>query len=214
MFVKNSKEYWELRFGTKDWKKRGGNSHSLQHAIEYISLLKIPRKFNGILCDFGCAEGDAFPAYRSAYPNAILFGIDFSENAIKEARKKYGDIGEFICGSSSAIPKCEVLICSHTLEHIENDSVMLHKLLGVCQTCFIVVPYKENPLGSEHLRIYDEQSLSQFHVKQAFVCSTGWPIQKVLYRIMFKNIFRAILGLDLKKNPQQIIYEFNGLIKL
>jgi len=209
--VKNSKEYWNIRFRTKDWQKKGGNSHSLQHAKQYVPLLDIPKNFGGILCDFGCAEGDAFPVYRSAYPNATLVGVDFSEHAIKEARKKYGSIAEFICGTSDAVPDCDFLISSHTLEHIENDSVILGKLLMICQTCFIIVPYKESPLGSEHLRIYDEHSLSKFHLEQTIICSVGWPVHKMLYRVCFKNIFRLILGLSLKKKSKQILYEINGL---
>jgi len=99
----NSKEYWDEKFSL-DWRKKGGNFQTINHAKGYVPLLGIPKGFNGSICDFGCAEGDAFKVYRKYFPKAKFIGVDFSENAISIARKRYGSFVNFIVGGQECVP--------------------------------------------------------------------------------------------------------------
>lgn len=210
MHIKNSKEYWDVRFSTNDWAEKGGNIQTLQYAKQYVQLLDISRNFNGILCDFGCAQGDAFPVYHSAFPHAKLIGIDFSKNAIKHSIKKYGNIANFICGGVQEVPDSNIIISSHTFEHLEDDYVILKGLLRKCHKCFVIVPYREDPIAKEHLRIYNKNSFSEFNPYQIIICSAGWTIVNRIYRIFLKNLLRSILGYNTITEPKQIIFAFNG----
>ena len=97
--------------------------------MRYLSHLPLEPDFNGTLCDFGCAEGDAFPAYHRAFPLAHLVGVDLSFTAVLWAKQKYGGIPDFISGDISAIHQSDLIICSHTLEHFKDDGPVIVKLL-------------------------------------------------------------------------------------
>lgn len=60
--------------------------------------MNISNDFNGTILDFGYALGDAIPVYSKAFPNVKLFGIDISDHAIIECKKRFGLVAEFIAG--------------------------------------------------------------------------------------------------------------------
>lgn len=204
----NTQEYWENRFSTSDWAKRGGNTQSVRHAQRYIGLLDISEDFQGTICDFGCAEGDAIPVYAARFPRAKLIGIDFSTTAIKKARKRFGDCAEFIIGGLKSIPECDVIICSHTLEHIEDDIGAVRHLRACAKSLYIIVPYKECPLSREHLRVYDEASFEQFLPLSTKVQPAGWAFVGLpwIYHVAMKNLVRPLFGIDRLSEPKQIIF--------
>jgi 16S rRNA G1207 methylase RsmC len=53
----NTKQYWEERFGSGDWEKKGGFSQSTQLCLSQIPILEISKDFDGLLLDFGCGAG-------------------------------------------------------------------------------------------------------------------------------------------------------------
>jgi len=208
----NSRQYWDRRFNSGDWTKKGGTLQSYQHAREYIKHINLTETFVGTLCDFGCAEGDAFPIYKTQFPKAKLIGVDFSKTAIEKARKKYGDIGTFMVGEHFDIPPCEIIICSHILEHLSDENKIIKTLLSRCNTLYVIVPYKEHPIAKEHLRTYDEFSYSHFNPTNISVSPAGLPITKrqVFYDIYLKNVIRFLIGRKLSRVPQQILFEFHN----
>lgn len=211
----NTMDYWNKRFTSHDWNKKGGNVQSKSHANYYVEHLGIPREFTGTICDFGCAEGDAFPVYKSNWPDAKLVGVDFSVRAIEHAQENYGSIGNFICSDFQEIPQSEIMISSHTFEHIENELDVLDQLLSKCAKLFVIVPYKESPLGSEHLRRYDYDSFRDYTDLKWYVCGTGWPFEglSLFMQIYVKNLIRPIIGRPVVRMPQQIIFQFQGKMK-
>lgn len=211
MHKMNSIEYWNQRFATGDWISKGGATQSFQHAERFVSLLNIPRNFSGSLCDFGCAQGDAFPVYRKFFPDARLIGVDFSSCAIEEAKRKYGCIASFVWGDISACPRVDIAICAHTLEHLENDLAVLKELLRKVERVFVVVPFKERPLGKEHLRSYDETSFSQFRPRLVEITKAGWQYEglNLLYQVYFKNLARPFFGRPIVWEPMQVIFGFS-----
>ena len=181
----NTQEYWDNRFRSEDWFRKGGHIQSYNHASKFIGALQVPTDFSGTICDFGCAEGDAFPLYRRQWPNATLKGVDFAEEAVRRAREKYGSIATFHPGSYEDIESSDIIICAHTVEHIENHRDVIQSLRNKSERLFIIVPYKENPIGKEHLRVYDENSYSDLSPRRYAILEAGWQYSGLflLYKI-------------------------------
>lgn len=208
----NSPQYWDERFSQGDWRAKGGPNQSITHAQHYVPVLGISPNFRGIVCDFGCAEGDAMTVYQEYFPMASFIGVDISSSAIEAAISNYGHIARFICGTEDDIPDSDVIITSHVLEHLDNDESALTALLAKCDRLFVVVPYREYPLNSEHVRTYDEASFSRFRPKQITICDGGWQYKgpRFIWEIWIKNLARPLLGRRRVARPRQIVFEFNG----
>lgn len=209
----NSVDYWNHRFASGDWAQHGGFSQTRQFAEAQIPLLDLPRSFSGRLCDFGCGAGDAIPVYRQAFPSAELIGIDFSHDAIRLCEERYGDIAQFRCCGAGDVPRVEAIICSNVLEHIDNDEAVLDALLARCEKAFVIVPYKERELCSEHVRTYEDDAFSQFSpVRTVVFQSKGWSAfgWDLYVEIRLKNVFRWLLGRKLRYQNKQILFEFRG----
>lgn len=208
----NTKDYWEKRFATRDWAQKGGEIQSYEHARRFVEHLGIPRDFSGTICDFGCAEGDAFPVYQATWPNAKLTGVDFASGAIERADEKYGDFATFLCGDNTMVPNSDVIISAHVFEHLENDVEVLNALLEKCATLFVIVPYKEKPLGAEHLRRYDETSYAHLSPERWKVCDAGWQLRGIdlFYQVHLKNLARPLFGRPIARMPRQIMFWFSG----
>lgn len=211
----NTKEYWDKRFNTRDWSGKGGNIQSFSHAKYFVEQLQIPEKFSGVITDVGCAEGDAIPVYRKKWPAADLKGVDFAAGAIEKAKRRYGHLAEFYSGEFSDVRPSEIIISSHTFEHLENDIEALNTLRSKCNRLFIIVPYRESPIGPEHLRAYDECSYAAQNPKRSSVCGVGWQHSGggLIYHIYLKNWLRPMFGKPLVRMGRQIIFEFDGLLR-
>jgi hypothetical protein len=211
----NTLDYWNRRFGTGDWEKKGGFSQTRAFAESQIPRLGLTKEFPGTLCDFGCGAGDAFPVYRAAYPNASLIGVDFSFTAIMLCQEKYSGIALFINGDDTSVPYCDILIVSNVLEHLDNDKLVVESLLKKCRRLVVVVPYQEQDLCEEHVRVYDADSFSEFSIvrKEVFE-SRGWSefgLRRIV-AIHMGNVFRRLLGRPARLRKMQILFEISGAI--
>ena len=211
----NSKDYWENRFSSGDWGDRDGYIQTVNHAITQVRWMNIARDFTGTIVDFGCGAGDAFPIYKQSWPLASLIGVDFSESAIELCKVRFGNFANFICGGIDVVPPADVIICSHVLEHLEDDQASVHKLLRKSKDfnqfrLFIIVPYAEYPLHHEHFRSYDRNYFSEFNVVTIKVFKKApISINSIFQELKFtiKNINRFLSGKKLHHQGLQILYE-------
>lgn len=213
----NTKEYWEHRFSSNDWERNNGRWQTENFAKGQIMHLKISSNFSGSLLDFGCGLGDAIPIYKQAYPCARLIGIDISQSAIDQSRDKYGDIAEFMQGDHNNVPDVDIIIASNVFEHLSNDRDIAKHLLNKCTSLFIIVPYRELRLCSEHINSYDKHYFSGLgeHKCTIFPC-VGWTeygLHRLWYNIYFKNIFRPLLGKKPASRNMQIMFSFKNSFK-
>ena len=214
----NTLDYWNIRFSSGDWASHGGYSQTRLFAEAQLPLLHIAADFNGRICDFGCGAGDAFPVYHQAWSHAKLLGIDFSSPAIEICSKRFGHMAEFVCGDIHAVPKVDIIICSNVLEHLDNDAAVVEQLLEQCKTLYVIVPFKEHPLSSEHIRDYNTNSFSDFPViRKVIFKSRGWTEFgiRTIAGIYVKNIFRYLTKQPVHRRRLQILFEissnFNGV---
>lgn len=211
----NSKAYWDRRFSSGDWESKLGRKQTEYFARGQVVHLGLSADFDGTLVDFGCGLGDAIPILRNAFPRAHLVGIDLSSSAIESASARYGHLAEFIQGDDTVLLKADVIIASNVVEHLSDDESVLLSLLSKCSRLIVVVPYKEQILCNEHLRRYDEHSFRKLNPISwvRFPCF-GWSQFgfNLYYQIYFKNIFRALLGMPLRRRDLQILYKFNGIM--
>ena len=211
----NSKEYWDKRFRSLDWEKKGGIFQTINHAKKYAPLLGIPKGFAGSICDFGCGEGDAFKIYRKYFPKATFIGVDFSEQAISKARERYGTFVTFIIGDEKCVPCSDIIIASHVMEHLENDRDVILELRSKCKRLFIIVPFEEENACEEHKRTYNLDTYHELQPKRTTLCKAGWSysLMQQIFQIYIKNVARYLIFGRIAREPKQIIFEFEGLNK-
>ena len=210
----NTVDYWDMRFGTGDWASKGGHSQTRMFAEAQLPFLKIPSSFKGSIGDFGCGAGDAFPLYHQAWPQAKLLGVDFSAAAIQLCAARYGHVAKFVCGDISAVPEVDIIVCSNVLEHLDDDSDVVAQLLRKCKTLYVIVPYKEHPLSSEHIRGYDDNSFSKFAVARKVIFkSRGWTEfgLRSIAGIYMENISLYFKGQPMRRRRLQILFEITAI---
>lgn len=209
----NTKSYWEQRFSSQSWEEKNGREQSAEFAHDQIRHFGIKQNFAGSILDFGCALGDAFPIYKKAFPNANLIGIDISQKAIELCKAHFGTIATFIQGDFKSVPDVDVIIASNVFEHLSNHIEIATYLQSKCNDLYITVPYKENPLFVEHVNTYDENSFSMLRpYSWKTFASKGWFSEygmELWYQINFKNLFRMILGRQLRQRRKQIMFHFS-----
>lgn len=118
--------------------------------------------------DVGCGVGDLLVALRRRCPSIVTYGCDFSEKAIAGAQERLPD-GEFLKHAISRLPygsqAFEVVLCTDTLEHLEQPGQVVEELVRICVpggVVAIVVPDGDVDDFSGHLWFWSEKSLGRF----------------------------------------------------
>lgn len=210
----NTREYWDKRFGSGDWEENDGARQTRQFTLGQFPLLKIPDAYSGTILDFGCGQGDSIPLLRERYPSARLLGVDISEKGIERARKRYGDMAEFIAGDYTDVPEVDIILASNVFEHVSDDKMVARALLEKCRELYIFVPYREElppDRESEHVNSYDEEYYSEIgpYEYRIFPCR-GWSQYglSLWLGVHAGNFLRRLAGQELKTRRVQICFHF------
>jgi 2-polyprenyl-3-methyl-5-hydroxy-6-metoxy-1,4-benzoquinol methylase len=210
----NSKDFWDETFSSGRWDGVGGREQTQAFANTQTRYFKINIDFVGTIVDFGCGLGDAFPVYKNNYPAAKLTGVDFSAAAIDACRARYGGLGDFICTDHHNCPRSDIIIASNVLEHLEGDREVAKSLLSRCRDLYIIVPFREQYLISEHVRAYDRNSFDTLKPTRIKVFdSPGWSqygLRQCWWHIYAKNLVRPLFGKTTVRRRMQIIYHFRN----
>lgn len=132
----------------------------------------VSRKLEKVICslvdpntsvlDVGCGSGRVIRGLKKD-KNCKVFGMDISQVAISILRR-YGINGLVTNANDfSDLTPYDVIILSHTLEHISDDKQLIKKVArNTKKYCIIAVP--NNCMGPEeepeHLRKYTKESLT------------------------------------------------------
>lgn len=120
------------------------------------------------IVDVGCGVGDLLVALQRRCPSISTYGCDFSEKAIAGAKERLPD-GEFLKHEISRLPygsqTFEAVLCTDTLEHLEQPGQVVEELVRICVpggVVVIVVPDGDVDGFSGHLWFWGEKSLGLF----------------------------------------------------
>ena len=152
----NSKEYWDERFDT-NWLDFAGDKQTLFFANLLCDMLPQNlvneiRENEYSVCDMGCALGEGVPVYCRKL-SVDIDGMDFSEEAIRQATENYPDHKFWVGDLTNLDTKkvYDVVICSNVLEHFINPWKIVKNLSAVAEKYMIImVPYKEKLKIEEH----------------------------------------------------------------
>jgi len=112
--------------------------------------------------DVGCAFGYS-TYYLSTFKPGYWTGIDFSKRAIKGASKNFPDIKfKFLdsIGDLGKLDSFDSVVCSGTIEHIEDDKALVKGLLEITQKKLVITTPCVPVVAVGHLRLYDEEMLT------------------------------------------------------
>jgi SAM-dependent methyltransferase len=111
--------------------------------------------------DVGCAFGYS-TYYLSKFRPGEWMGIDFSKRAIREATKNFPNIEFKFLDSIEDLGRLESLdsvVCSGTIEHIEDDKTLVKGLLEITQRILVITTPRIPVVAVGHLRLYNRKML-------------------------------------------------------
>lgn len=141
--------------------------------------------------EIGFGSGDTLFSFDNT---CEIYGIEISDSAIKHARLIADKRGyrscEFLPARSGPLPynddSFDIVIASHVLEHVEDDSDLLmefHRVMKPDGIVVILVPVNEVYNDPNHIRRYTFYSLAQLSEDLGF---------RVLYGIENELLFRLV----------------------
>lgn len=118
--------------------------------------------------DVGCGVGDLLVALRNRRPLISTFGCDFSERAVAGAQARLPE-GEFVRHVIEDLPydsrAFDVVLCTDTLEHLDQPVRVVEELVRICApggVVVIVVPDGAVDNFSGHLWFWSDHALKAF----------------------------------------------------
>ena len=222
-----SQEHWSNYFQL-GWEKNNGRNQTRLFAEAFAKHTRIDRLSCKSLLDSSCALGDAFPVLHNIFPNATLFGSDFSEVAINRCKAEYGNLGSFSVKSIENIEGYfDVIFSSATLEHFTDYQQKSRILLSHCKYLCILVPYNEQRLGrdlsfkpeNDHVVTFRQNSFD-YLVKEGVAevvtniifrvpGAWSWTLKDYILQPI-KNIIRLLLGRPLVWERKMILFEIKS----
>jgi hypothetical protein len=224
----NSAPWWDERFvpgGT--WETSGGRQQTRLFAEALCRHIGLQRREPFTLCDFGCALGEALKVFKRRFPQAILFGIDFSSTAISRCKAESPGLAEFSVGSFESLSRqFEVIYASNILEHFLAYEEKARLLLSHCRRLLVMVPFQEllpgeltePPPESQHQRSFTQRSFDFLIAEGLARCvdskvvwcpgAWGWTWTQRL-KEEAKNLVRCFLDRPRADRPLQIIFDIS-----
>lgn len=189
----------ELRMAMQDYKKLSKDAFNAQaetydtdkngkHAREqypYV-LKKISQmNFRSVL-DVGCGTGEVLKSISEEYPDVRLYGIDISEEMLKQAKAKLNRKAVLSAGDADHIPftnnEFDLIVCTDSFHHYPNPQQAVDefyrmlktgKFLALCdfwkpfpirQMMNIFLPYS----NEGDVKVYSKQEIIRFLQKSGF----------------------------------------------
>lgn len=158
----NSLDWWNDYFA-KHWSANNGSAQTAHFMARLISGLPDPERmhFNEPgreILDWGCAFGEGTSLLARVFPLARVCGLDFSENAIDEARKRHPGV-EYLQSRQGIPREFDVIVTSNCLEHFDDPFGVAGEHAEFCRDLYIaLVPYDEKDLCPYHKVRFVESS--------------------------------------------------------
>jgi 2-polyprenyl-3-methyl-5-hydroxy-6-metoxy-1,4-benzoquinol methylase len=164
------------------------------------------KEFNGgKLLDVGCGTGELTRQIRKAFPNAEIWGCDFSNKAIDYCRQQNRTIfyaNHPLLNKEYEKKYFDMITIMHVLEHLEKPEELIERakeLLKKDGKLVIAVPINDNE-WKEHLKIWQMEDvlklLSKFDceydihrtLSKTRKYSDGRPFEQAIIVIKFREV--------------------------
>lgn len=163
---------------------------NLQKQLLYSSLVKNKEK----LLDFGCANGNTFPAFK----DYDYTGIDIDCRAIEYASKKYSQYpnAKFICSdvlkNKFKKESYQSILFAGTAHHISDELLFkiinsLSRLLKKGGAIYFVDPIKDKKRDSKLLELLISLDQGKFHRDEKYYNSNFKKLSPILKLIYHKT---------------------------
>ena len=226
-----SVEWWNAYFSKSGgWERNRGRRQTRAFAETFCARCRLDRDAPYTILDASCALGDAIPVLRRHFPNATLFGSDFSDVAIRRSRERFGELAEFTVTPMDEIDRMyDIIYSSATLEHFTDCEQLARHLLAHSRHLAILVPYNEQrngrdlecfPPDTDHVRTFREHSFDSLldeglagrvdpseplRVPGAW----SWTLRRRLVQTA-KNAARWVLGRPLVHEKKMILFQIDN----
>jgi SAM-dependent methyltransferase len=177
----------------------------------YLKSLSRPlqpyiKKFGqGKVLDIGCAYGSMLQKFPDRFEK---FGIDISEYAIAEGRKKFPHSIFKVSGAEDALPfpenSFDIIICNDVIEHLENPDAALQNIQKVLKkdgVLYINTPnfnwirkklFSYADKKEHHISLFPHKTLFDLLIKCNFRIIDHWTYTNIT--LFFFSKFNSNIG--------------------
>ncbi|HBB36844.1 MAG: methyltransferase type 11 [Candidatus Moranbacteria bacterium GW2011_GWC1_45_18] len=161
----------------------------------------------GKVLDVGCAFGLMLERFPGSFEK---FGVDVSEYAIEEARKRLPEAKFVIVNAEDELPLPEnsfdIVLCNDLLEHLEYPEKALRNIFKVLKAggiCYINSPnlnYFRKKIffladrKEHHINLFSHEDLSKLLKKTGFKIVKRWTYINLTYFFFVK--FKSNIGIE------------------
>ena len=166
------------------------------------------------------------PVLRNHFPNAQLFGCDFSQKAVQRCKARFPDLGSFFTSDIERLSGTfDVIYSCSTLEHFVDYKEKTRHLLQHCRYLCILVPFNEKRNGQDltydpcfdHVVTFREQSfdflVNEGYVKKIYppkvftvAGAWSWTFKERIVQTT-KNLIRPLAKRAIVSNRKIILFE-------
>jgi len=214
--VESDQQFYENSWGQWDDMKSFGPSS--RHVRRLILKMIKGLRFDTYL-DAGCGVGTLLQDIHVHYPDAKLYGAEYSDSGTAIARQKNpnANICQLDLAKQTLPQKFDLVTCVDVLEHIVNDqNAMNHLYKMTSQYLLVVVPtgplFEQERLSVGHVHGYSHLEVKTKLEKAGFKIlkdmAWGFPLY-TLYRRLVMNMPEETTGgnFDWKKKViSEILY--------
>ncbi len=180
-------QHWEA-----DWDDMKNYGPYARHMRRLILELLHPLKFDTVL-DVGCGQGALLADVATLFPNANLYGSDFSMAALQMAQRRLPNAAFTIMDltQNSFHSSFDVVLCTDVLEHIEDDVTAIRNLAQLTRRYLLIATVQgrmraHEPEAWGHVRNYRYgelvQKLESADLKVIKTIEWGFPLFSPIYR--------------------------------
>jgi len=178
----NTKKYWDKKFENSSFSDMGHIPHRVKLYRFLVDILPRDKKFS--LFEIGCGSGYGLEFIEKNFPLAKLYGLDFSEVAIKKAKKKYPNIN-FEIGdiqSYKFIRKYSYIAMIRTLEHLTKPFAIIDECLKYT-TDAVIIDLPGSVSDPFHVNVFNFHDFDNYAFDELSVTKRPmkWPLKLIIY---------------------------------
>ena len=132
--------HYDKDYRSQRWNEAGGAIQSLVFYDAISTHMHDLLAEAGSIHDYGCGQGDGAALLQARFPQARVKGFDFSCGGVEIARARWPTLEFDVCDIRTPSEEADVIVTSHTLEHVPHADEVVSRLRELCAWLVVVVP--------------------------------------------------------------------------